>query len=154
MDITALFRFEFDDADRILHMAPKDSVHMATEQQLTNIMDAFGEYLVRYRDAGPIHIIIDMTHLIIEPELSGAYGRLAGRIGEVYAFPGGIARYGHQITRITVRRGYMEQSGADPNLFGTRSEAEAYIRSLIARRQAGTEPPSTAAVTPEYSSSD
>lgn len=135
MEITELYHFEFTGDTRILQMAPKDSIYIRTERHLKEIMGAFAKYLDRYLASGRIYIIIDMNHLIIEPQLSRLYGLLAGQIADTYVFPGGIARHGHRITRITVRRGYMDQLGRDPNLFGTRAEAEAYIRCLIARRQ-------------------
>ncbi len=153
MEITDAFEFEFDVDNRILHLAYRWVVYIKTEEQLRFLMRRFSEYLRLNFGSERIYIVIDMSRLIIEPELSRIYGQLAGEIGDAFAYPNGIARYGHQITRITVRRGYMDYRNDDPNLFGTRAEAEDYILSLIARRRA-EQPEIPVAVTPERSSID
>jgi hypothetical protein len=153
MEINEMLQFEFDSDNRILHLSYKSTVHVKTAEQLIIIMDAFKRYLKQHRESGLIYIIIDMTHLIIEPDLSRLYGRLAGEINDAYAHPHGIARYGHQITRVTVRRGYMDNRSEEPNLFGTRTEAENYIRALIARNQAESQP-APVTMTPGRSSGD
>ena len=48
-----------------------------------------------------------------------------------YLFPGGIARYGMDLTRSTARASHAEYIGGDPNLFNLKEEAYAYINDLI-----------------------
>jgi hypothetical protein len=154
MDITGYLRFEFDEDSRILYLRGARFVGITTEERLNAVMEAIRTEMRRRSGPGRMYMIIDVTNLVIPPELSQSYGRLAADIYNTYAFPGGVARFGHQITRLAVRRGYMDYMDDDPHIYGTRAEAEAYIRSLIARRQAKAESSTSAAVTPEYSSND
>ncbi len=143
---------EFDALDRIVYLSYKEMVAVATQDQLDDLMTAFRDFLEQYRAEGSVYIIIDMSHLTIDPALSDAYVRWAGAIADTYAYPGGIARYGHQITRVTVRRGYRDHRADSPNLFGTRQEAYAYIQSLKNEGEAGMNAGLTAA--PEHSATD
>ncbi|NMC42640.1 MAG: hypothetical protein GYA46_01860 [candidate division Zixibacteria bacterium] len=154
MEITKHLRFEFDEDSRILHLRGTRFVGITTEERLTAVMEAIRAEMRRHSGSGRMYMIIDVTNLVIPPELSQSYGRLAADIYTAYAFPNGVARFGHQITRLAVRRGYMDFMEDDPHIFGTRAEAEAYIRSLIVRRQAKKESSATPEVTPEYSSND
>jgi hypothetical protein len=153
MQSTDLFQFEFDGDNRILHLSYRSVLYIKTEERLRLLMGGFSEYLQSHFGTERIYIVINMSRLIIEPELSRLYGQLAGEISDAFTHPNGIARYGHQITRITVRRGYTEYRNEDPNLFGTRVEAEGFIRSLIARTRAES-PEQTINATPEKSSVD
>ncbi len=125
----------FDDSRRILHLGYKEPFHIATEIDLKATMTAFDSLLCQLSVEGRIYLIIDMSNLIIEPELSEAYAHYVRHITETHVMPGGIARHGYQITRITVRRGYAEYLDDSPNIFGSREEAYEYIYSLIARQQ-------------------
>lgn len=153
MQSTDLFQFEFDADNRILHLSYRSVVYIKTEEQLRLLMHSFSEYLRSHFGTERIYIVINMSRLIIEPELSRLYGQLAGEINDAFTYPNGIARYGHQITRITVRRGYTEYRREDPNLFGTRIEAESFLRSLSGRTRMES-PEQPIAVTPEKSSVD
>lgn len=154
MDITRYLCFEFDEDSRILYLRGTQFVGITTEQRLTAVMEAIRAEMQRHSESGRMYMIIDVTNLVIPPELSQSYGRLAADIYTAYAFPDGIARFGHQITRLAVRRGYMDFMDDDPHIYGTRAEAEAYIRFLIARRQAKKESSTSSEVTPEYFSND
>jgi len=134
------FDLTFDDNRRILHLGYKERYHIATEIDLKTTMTAFDSMLHQLSAQGRIYLIVDMSNLIIEPELSEAYARFVQHITETHVMPGGIARYGYQITRVTVRLGYAEYLDDSPNIFGSREEAYDYIYSLIARQQ-GVMPP-------------
>lgn len=153
MEITKHLQFEFDEESRILYFSGTEFVGITTQERLIAVMEAIRTEMERHSSSGRMYMIIDVKNLVIPPELSGLYGRLAADIYTTYAFPDGVARFGHQLTRVAIRRGYMDYMDDDPHLFGTRAEAESHIRSLIARRR--TESPAQSTKTmPEKSSID
>lgn len=136
--IPDFFDIEFDEAHRILHLAYRRTIHPTTTAHLEMKFDALRKVLDHYISSGRIYLIINMTNFILEPDLKAKYAELARGIRDKYIMPGGIARYGFQITRITVRQGYNTYLGESPNIFNSRGEAYTYIHALIDRnRQAG-----------------
>jgi hypothetical protein len=122
---------EFDEKRRILHISYRRKIHPVTDAHVEMKFRALRRILDRLTRSGRVYLIIDMSNFILEPELKAFYGEQARRIRDLYIMPNGIARYGFQITRITVRRGYAEYLGEDPNIFNSREEAFAYIYALI-----------------------
>jgi hypothetical protein len=146
-----VFETDFDERRRVLHVAYKRKTHPTTRAHLEMKFGALRALLDRYIPSGRVYLIIDMSNLILEPELKTAYAELARGIRDTYIMPNGIARYGFQITRITVRQSYNMYLGENPNIFNSREEAYAYIHALIDRhRKAGI----TAGPTPATESSD
>lgn len=83
-------------------------------------------------------MITDYSKIIIEPENIDEYAAEIKKIIDTYLYPEGLARYGFEITRVTARLGHATYLGGSPNLFNTREEADAYIRSLAEQhRKAG-----------------
>lgn len=136
---------EFDKSARILHLSYKAKIHATTRQHLDAKFTALRSILNKYAEHGRIYLIIDMSNFIMDPELKSSYAAHAKAISEQYIMPRGIARYGYQITRITVRAGYRDL-GESPNIFGTREEAYDYIYALIKEQRKCTEAASTRAV--------
>jgi hypothetical protein len=153
MDITKHLHFEFDQENRILYLSGNEFTGITTEERLTAVMEAIRAEMKRHSTSSRMYMIIDVKNLVIPPELSHSYGQLAADIYTEYAFPEGVARFGHQLTRVAVRRGYMDYMEDDPHIFSTREEAELYIRSLIARQKAEPSKPLPQA-TPVKSSTD
>ena len=127
---------EFDEQNRILHTAYSRRVHPATEEHLDIIFSAYKNKLALFAASERIYLIVDMSNLIIEPELKAGYAAQAKDIIEKYVKPHGVARYGFQITRITVRAGYDRYMHDNPNIFNSREEAYRYIYSLIEKEAA------------------
>ena len=123
---------EFDEADRIVHLSSGKPRRMTTGEHLEQAFAYLRSILDRYIDKGRVYLIIDMSNIIIEPDLKSMYATRAHAISEKYIMPHGIARYGYQITRVTVRTGYTDHLREEPNIFNSREEAYAYIRGLIA----------------------
>jgi hypothetical protein len=126
---------DFDEEHRILHAAYVTAVHPTTPEHLEVIFTAFKNLLEKYAGTDRIYLIVDMTNFIVEPELKAAYAYHAREIYEKYIYPRGVARYGYQITRITVRSSHGEYLNESPNIFNSREEAENYIHSLIRQNQ-------------------
>lgn len=121
---------EFDEKNRILHVEYLERVHIRTGAQIDDIFSNIDEKLAGLCSSGRIYLIINMTNLVIEPSLTGHYARHARAICNKYILPDGVARYGYQITRITVKRGYDEYLGTNPNIFNSREEAFRYIHAV------------------------
>jgi hypothetical protein len=131
-----IFVTEFDEAHRILHMAYKRTIHPTTPAHLEMKFKIFRDILDQYIPSGKIYLIIDMTNFILEPDLKTKFAELARVIRDEYVMPDGIARYGFQITRITVRQSYNIYLNENPNIFNSRQEAYDYIYSLIDKHRA------------------
>jgi hypothetical protein len=114
-----------------MHVAYPSKHHPTTKEHLDILFASFRAILDEHIDSGRIYLVINMANLIIEPELKTDYAAHAREISDKYLMPGGVARYGYQITRITVRVGYNEYLSEDPNIFDSRQEAYDYIYSLI-----------------------
>lgn len=131
-----LFVTEFDETHRILHIAYRRAIHPTTPAHLEMKFKIFRDLLDQYIPSGKIYLIIDMTNFILEPDLKTKFAELARMISHEYIMPNGIARYGFQITRITVRQSYNIYLNENPNIFNSREEAYAYIFSLIDKHRA------------------
>lgn len=132
---TDFYVTDFDESRRILHFAYKRTLHPTTPAHLETIFEVMRRELDRYISHGRVYLIIDMTNFILEPDMKARYAELARSIRDTYIMPGGIARYGFQITRITVRQSYDKYLSESPNIFNSRGEAYAYIHALIDRHQ-------------------
>lgn len=131
---------EFDDERRILHISYKTRVRPTTRKHLDLKFSALRSLLDKYTENGRIYLVIDMSNIILEPELKYDYAKHAKAISDEYIMPGGIARYGYQITRITVRSSYNDILGENPNIFNSREEAYTFIYRLIEEHRAAGMP--------------
>jgi hypothetical protein len=133
-DYRANLKIEFDPDTRIMHVSAHRAVVLASTEQIDRQRDIM-EQVIREYGPEPIYLIIDLPRFIIEPSLAPIYLSRMVTVLQQYVHPGGIARYGLNMTRVTVRMAYSSDLKQNPNLFATRSEAEAYIRTLIAKRR-------------------
>ena len=131
---------DFNRERLILHVHYMRRIHLNTPEQAHAHFRKFHAALSPFLASGRFYLIINMSNLIIEPELTSVYARHAREVQDMYIKPNGIARYGFQITRVTVRRGYKEYLGECPNIFNTRDEAYNYIKVLIDNAQASSSP--------------
>ena len=131
MPLYGYFYIEFDTELRLMEISYRDKVYISNEQQLRNMFVNFEYIIEQYAGVKRVYLLIDVNNLIIEPALSNTYAALAKSICEKFIYPQGVARYGYQITRLTVRQGYMDRIKEDPNLFGTYKEAREYLDRVI-----------------------
>jgi hypothetical protein len=137
MDMIDKYTVEFDPANRIVHLGACERMEFNSAEMLNHWFSAFAHILNRFIDGGRVYLIIDMGNILFDTSLSDVYAGHVKAIQEKYVQPGGIARYGFQITRVTVRRGYSDHLRESPNIFNTRNEAEEYIRVLIDKDRSG-----------------
>ena len=130
-----IYKIKFDESLHIMQLGYDKPVHLRTKNQLVVFFDTFRTICDRYKSSGRFYLIINMTNLVIEPELCCIYAQNAKSIIDNYIIPDGVARYGHQITRLTVRRAYSDHLGEDPHIFSSFAEASAHIQNLISKNK-------------------
>ncbi len=130
---------EFDKTRHVLHLSSIDRIEISQPPQLDGMCAMVSDLLARY---GPerLYMIVDITNIVIDPSLSEVYGRKIRKIADKFLHPGGIARYGYQITRITIEMALSSDESLLGNLFSSRLAAELYIDNLILRSKDGATP--------------
>ncbi len=131
-DYLANLKIDFDPQTRIVHLSTHRPVVLASSEQIELQRKVLEDVVCRYGPE-PIYLIIELPRFIIEPSLAFVYANRLATLAHEHVPPEGIARYGLNLTRVTVKMAHSNNLKHDPNLFATRSEAEAYIRSLIAK---------------------
>lgn len=125
---------DFDDDRRIFHLSAREVIHVDTKEQLEELCSAVFGKLEKHISTDRCYMIVDLAKFIIEPELADYYAEKIQTIAQNCLYPNGLARYGYQITRMTVRLGYKENVAGDPNLFGSKRSAYEFIDRLIQQK--------------------
>jgi hypothetical protein len=121
---------EFDEQRLIVHLTAKNPIHVTTLEQGKELSRAVKDILDQYLSCRRGYMVTDYSKIIIEPEKIDEYAGEVRQIMDAYLQPGGLARYGFEITRVTARLGHAAFLGGSPNLFNTKEEAFDYIRKL------------------------
>ena len=121
---------EFDEQRLIVHLTAKNPVHATTVEQGYTLSRAVKTIMSRFLGDRRGYMIIDYGKIIIEPDKIDEYAAEVKDIMDTYLQPGGWARYGFEITRVTARLGHAAYIGGSPNLFNTKEEAFRYIYEL------------------------
>lgn len=137
MNLVEKYIVDFDPADRVVHIGASERMNIAIPEMLNAWFSALAQILDRFVKGGRIYLIVDVNNILFDPSLAKIYADNVRTIMEKYTYPGGIARYGFQITRVTVRRGYGDFLKENPNIFNTRTEAETYIKGMIEKDRSG-----------------
>lgn len=142
-DYRANLEIEFDTGSRILHLSARRPVVLANSAQMDLQREAV-EQVLRQSGPEPVYVMVHLPRFIIDPGLAPVYASRIVKTIQKYAHAGGIARYGLNMTRVTVKMAYSSILNQEPNLFATRSEAEAYIHGIVAGNRSHS-PPGTPA---------
>ncbi len=135
---------EFDPVRRILHFTADKVLYFTNRRQLQQLYDDACSLFEKYGGGEKCYMIADLSRFVIEPSQAEFYAQKMGEIKSRYLYPGGLAGYGFEITRITIQMSYNNIPDDQPRLFKTRVEAENYIESLrTARAKASGEPVAT-----------
>jgi len=126
---------EFDSQKRIFHLTAKNKIRVMDMEQLDELCMAVQTLLKKNAGSDRCYMIVDISKIIIDPSLAEPYGRKIRQIAQSCLYPDGLARYGFQITRLTVRLSDNENNNFHQNLFSTRKEAFDYINKIIACTQ-------------------
>lgn len=125
---------EFDENKRIFHLSATEVLRIESKQQLEELCSAVFSKLSKYVDSDRCYMIVDLSKFAIDPKLTDCYAEKIQTISENCLYFNGLARYGYQITRMTVRKGHETKISGDPNLFGNKQEAYEFINNLIQQK--------------------
>ncbi len=121
---------EFDPERQLFHLTASERVFCNTYEDGVALYDWVMDCLSNFFGNRKGYWITDYSKIIIDVSLTARYGDAMKHLIDRFIFPGGIARYGLDITRITARISHETKLGGNPNLFVTKAEALAYIDSL------------------------
>jgi hypothetical protein len=127
---------KFDPETRIVHITAQTRIRPANLTEGMVLARAFDAILKRFLSEGRGYLLTDYTKIIIEPKEVEEYSHLMKEFMDKYLYPGGFARYGFEISRINAQLAHQEYLGGTPNLFESYDAAMAYLKGLIAQRQA------------------
>ena len=122
-----VFKSEFDQSRRVLHLSAERPIHVQNRRQLNKACEDVCEILARHTTDSRCYLLVDMSKVVIEPEMAEEYSRKIKGISEQYLLPNGLLRYGLQITRVTAMLAHKRQSMDDPLFFRSKDEAVEYI---------------------------
>ena len=121
---------DFDDEYRIMHLSASPPIHIKTKRDLTDTCQEVGKRLMEYAGERRCFMVVDLSAIIIEPNLADAYAQKVQTLTDNFLYPGGLIRYGYQMTRVTAKIGYQTGKLKDLFLFPTKHEAYEFIRKL------------------------
>ncbi|MEZ5360537.1 MAG: hypothetical protein R3F48_17115 [Candidatus Zixiibacteriota bacterium] len=128
---------EFDAENRVIIVSSTSIIHATKQQDCLDVIRTVHDLIIPLLKGEKGYLILDYGRIWIEPEDLSAYAEvLYAELGD-HIYPGGYARYGLGISRVTSKRmsKYMEDRAPIP-LFYTREEAEEYIYDLAAKNKA------------------
>jgi hypothetical protein len=125
--------FEFDEVERIVHLTAGEPIRCSSREQGYALARAVKEFLQTKLGGEKGYLITDYSKIIIEPKFVDEYAAVIKEIFDTYLHPGGYARYGFEISRVTAQLGHSVYLGSDPNLYNSREEAYQFIHNLISQ---------------------
>jgi len=132
---------DFDSENKILHITGTQKIIVKAQAELEAFCDFVQRTMSEGCGGGLGYLIVDMSRIVIDPSLVHSYAEHVSSLMGRCVHDNGIARYGYEITRLTVRQGYRELPGEDPNIFATKAEALAFIMSQIERNRQSSRTP-------------
>ena len=130
-----ILKGEFDENRRVLHLTAERLAHVRNAIQLEKVCNDTCRLLEQHADMGRCYMLVDMSRIVIEPELVKEYSKRIKKIAEKHLVPNGFLRYGYQITRVTARLAHEQQNLDEPLLFRSKAEALEYIDNLQKRTE-------------------
>jgi hypothetical protein len=135
MSYLKIIETEFDKENKILHLSAKETIVIKTQTELNTLCADVHSILGKHCSDSRGYMIVNLVAFSIEPMLAESYGKKIMNISEKFLFPGGLVRYGYQITRMTIRMSSDTKETGDPFLFHTRREAENHIFGIIEKQR-------------------
>ena len=122
---------EFDEKNLIVHITGINSLNCQTREQGIILGNKIEESIVSRLADRRGYLITDLSKIVIDPKLVTPYCEYINKFKKLYLQPGGIARYGFEITRITAKMGHKGSIAGPVNLFNTKEEAFEFIYCQI-----------------------
>lgn len=127
---------EFDKELHLFQLSAVEKIEITTEEQLNLMCNMVRSFLVENSGGQRCYMVVDISKLIIEPDLSPIYARHIEKMDEDFLYSNGLIRYGATITRVTARLGSMINHKDEPIFFRTKDEAIAYVRRITKEQPA------------------
>jgi len=125
---------EFDTHPQIAHLTGSEKVSIETEQDADILYNMIFEKLKKYH-IQPVYFVTDLSKIRLDPILTEFCIEKSREFFSTHIYPGGIARYGYELSRVALLRAHRDFQQPEPNIFNSRFEAFAYIYGMI-RKQA------------------
>ncbi len=120
---------EFDADTRIVSISASEKIFLLDDEDLTTYWEHMTAEISRVVGKERCFLLINLKKIIIDPKISSTYGKLARKFCQEYLYKNGVARYGFEVTRLTVLRASLE-SESSPSLFNSMQEAIKFLNSL------------------------
>ena len=131
-DFNKIINIEFDETNRIVHLQFNELLKFEFHIEFKEYSNYVENYVGNIASTdNRCYLVIDMHNLIIEPNMKNLYIAHAQKMYQNFLHHNGVARYGAQITRVTVKISHKEKLKQDPHLFRNKEEAYEYIYNLI-----------------------
>lgn len=124
---------DYDPRYRIVHLTARRPVHARTLEDGYCLLEAVSKLLAGCLGTERGFMVTDLSRVIIEPKEIEKYSEGIKKLIDTYLYPGGIARYGFDIGRVTVQLSQAYFSSDTANLFKTKAEAVDFLRKLSAK---------------------
>lgn len=121
---------EFDPELRVLHISAERPVLIDDQAVLEEIMTQINADLCDLSGRGRCYLMLDISRIVVEPQLAEHFFESLKRLREDHLFPEGLVRYGLQLGRNLVQ---VDQKSLDVKytaVVRTSSEARKYIDRL------------------------
>jgi hypothetical protein len=129
---------EYDAAANTLHLSATSRIQVTTRSQLNGLCDIVTQALQNHSEKGKCFLLVDISKIVVEPDLAEPYSEKIGKLCEKYILPDGLVRYGSGITRVTAQIGHEAFQLDTPHLFRTKAEALKYIGEMLAAKRQAT----------------
>lgn len=135
MDISSLVVFNYDPETAIAELSSRETIRVETPEMLNMMCSYVNNLLDGLPGTGPYYLAVDVSKIAIDPGLTDKYQEKIIKIGEKFLYPNGLARYGYEITRVTIQLMNHKLGYQFGRLFYSRKDAMAYLECLSAECQ-------------------
>jgi hypothetical protein len=126
---------DFDESKRILIVSAEEKITLETKEALNMMCKVVSSLLGKYTSDDLCYMAMDISKIAIEPSLVAYYSEKVEFLCKNYLHPGGLVRFGFEITRVTAQMGHDKYLHTDPHLFRNRHEALEYLDKLISQNK-------------------
>jgi len=119
----------FDPVTRIAELSALKVLSICSKKELNTLCSDTGVLLNRVVGDERCYLAVDIGKIVIDPGLADEYAQKVEELKSRFLFPGGLVRYGYEITRVTIKLVGLK-TGELPVLFNKRDDAIKYLTQL------------------------
>ncbi len=106
MSYIDLLKGDFKSTTRIFRLSAQKPIKVDNIPKLDTLCRDVHSLLKKTDDGQRFYMAVDISKFIIEPSLTKRYMEKIGGIMQQFLYPNGLARFGYQITRVTIQMGH------------------------------------------------